>query len=158
SRERLGGVEPRPAARPYVGDARPDGEGAVAPRRPAGAQLGTAVGPYPADHRVRFLSEAPKDPGARKAARAIDALRRGWPFRVDGSDGTLDLLAVESARDATLTEFSSRDMLLSGERAVTLKLTNQRAAATPGPVRLADAADTVAAALAIADPALDLAN
>ena len=96
--------------------------------------------------------------GARKAARAVDALRRGWPFRVAGPDGTLDLLAVESARDAALAEFSGRDMLLSGERAVTLKLTNQRAAATPGPVRLADAADTVAAALAIADPALDLAN
>ena len=37
-------------------------------------------------------------------------------------------------------------MLLSGERAVTLKLTNQRPAATPGPVRLAGAVDTVAAA------------
>ncbi|HKX87655.1 MAG TPA: GTP cyclohydrolase II, partial [Sphingopyxis sp.] len=96
--------------------------------------------------------------GARKAARAIDALRRGWPFRVEGNDGALDLLAVESARDAALADFASHDVLLSGERAVTLKLTNQRAAATPGPVRLAGAADTVAAALAIADPALDLAN
>jgi GTP cyclohydrolase II len=96
--------------------------------------------------------------GARRAARAIDALRRGWPFRVEGADGSLDLLAVESARDAALAEFSGHDMLLSGERAVTLKLTNQRVAATPGPVRLANAADTVTAALAIADPALDLAN
>ena len=98
------------------------------------------------------------DRGARQAARAIDALRRGWPFRVAGTDGSLDLIAVESARDAALAEFASRDVLLSGERAVTLKLTNQRVAATPGPVRLAGAADTVAAALAIADPALDLAN
>ena len=98
------------------------------------------------------------DAGARRAARAIDALRRGWPFRVTGTDGALDLLAVESARDAALGDFDSRDVLLSGERAVTLKLTNQRPAATPGPVRLANAADTVAAALAIADPALDLAN
>jgi GTP cyclohydrolase II len=96
--------------------------------------------------------------GARRAARAIDALRRGWPFRVVGADGMLDLLAVESARDEALAEFESRDMLLSGERAITLKLTNQRVAATPGPVRLANAADTVTAALAIADPALDLAN
>lgn len=101
----------------------------------------------------------PADPGgARRAARAIDALRRGWPFRIEGSDGALDLIAVESARDAALADFASRDVLLSGERAVTLKLTNQRAAATPGPVRLANAADSVAAALAIADPALDLAN
>ena len=98
------------------------------------------------------------DVGARRAARAIDALRRGWPFRIAGGDCALDLLAVESARDGALTDFASQDVLLSGERAVTLKLTNQRAAATPGPVRLAHAADTVAAALAIADPALDLAN
>jgi len=98
------------------------------------------------------------DSGARQAARAVDALRRGWPFRVEGADGALDLLAVESARDDALDEFASHDVLLSGERAVTLKLTNQRVAATPGPVRLAKAADTVAAALAIADPALDLAN
>ena len=104
------------------------------------------------------MSDAPTDRGARRAARAIDALRRGWPFRVSGAGGALDLLAVESARDAALAEFAGHDMLLSGERAVTLKLTNQRAAATPGPVRLAHAADTVAAALAIADPALDLAN
>lgn len=105
------------------------------------------------------MSDAPaSDRGARRAARAIDALRRGWPFRIEGADGALDLLAVESARDAALTEFGSADLLISGERAVTLKLTNQRAAATPGPVRLADGAASVAAALAIADPALDLAN
>ena len=96
--------------------------------------------------------------GARHAARAIDALRRGWPFRVEGPNGSLDLLAVESARDEALAEFASHDVLLSGERAVTLKLTNQRVAATPGPVRLVNAADTVTAALAIADPALDLAH
>jgi GTP cyclohydrolase II len=105
------------------------------------------------------LSDAPaSDRGARRAARAIDALRRGWPFRIEGADGALDLLAVESARDAALADFGSADLLISGERAVTLKLTNQRAAATPGPVRLADGAASVAAALAIADPALDLAN
>ena len=98
------------------------------------------------------------DAGARRAARAIDALRRGWPFRVTVPDGSLDLLAVESARDAAQAEFGSEDLLLSGERAVTLKLTNQRVAATPGPVRLAEAADSVAAALAIADPSLDLAH
>ena len=104
------------------------------------------------------MSEVADQPRARRAARAIDALRRGWPFRVTGADGALDLLAVESARDAALRDFGSEDLLLSGERAVTLKLTNQRPAATPGPVRLAGAADTVAAALAIADPALDLAH
>ncbi|MBJ7440204.1 MAG: GTP cyclohydrolase II [Sphingopyxis sp.] len=104
------------------------------------------------------MTDSALDRGARQAARAIDALRRGWPLRVIGSDGALDLLAVESARDAALAEFGATDILLSGERAVTLKLTNQRAAAAPGPVRLANAADSVAAALAIADPALDLAH
>lgn len=98
------------------------------------------------------------DAGARNAARAIDALRRGWPLRVTGADGTLDLLAVESAGDAAHARFAGADLLISGERAVTLKLTNQRAAAAPGPVRLADAAHSVAAALAVADPALDLAH
>lgn len=100
------------------------------------------------------------DGGARRAARAVDALRRGWPVRVTGDDGVLDLLAIESASDATLADFDDgvADVLLSGERAVTLKLTNQRAAAAPGPVRLTGAATSVAAGLAIADPALDLAN
>ena len=104
------------------------------------------------------MSEAPSDRGARRAARAIDALRRGWPLRIGGADGTLDLIAVESARNAAIAGFASGDVLISGERAVTLKLTNQRPAATPGPVRIAGAAESVAAALAIADPALDLAN
>jgi GTP cyclohydrolase II len=104
------------------------------------------------------LSDAATGAGARQAARAIDALRRGWPVRVAGTDGALDLLAIESAGDAALAAFGSGDVLLSGERAATLKLTNQRAAATAGPVRLADAAASTAAALAIADPALDLAN
>ena len=102
------------------------------------------------------MTDSAIDRGARQAARAIDALRRGWPLRIFGADGALDLLAVESARDDALAEFGATDILLSGERAVTLKLTNQRAAAAPGSVRLANAADNVAAALAIADPALDL--
>ena len=106
------------------------------------------------------MNGAAGQPGARRAARAIDALRRGWPVRVTGADGALDLLAIESASDEAFRDFAdgAADVLLSGERAVTLKLTNQRAAATPGPVRLTAAAESVAAALAIADPALDLAH
>ena len=104
------------------------------------------------------MSESATNAGARRAARTVDALRRGWPVRVAGEDGALDVLAIESASDAALADFASADILLSGERAVTLKLTNQRAAAAPGPVRLAGAASSVAAGLAIADPALDLAN
>lgn len=94
------------------------------------------------------------DHPARRAARGADALRRGWPVRIGG----LDLLAVESADDRAFADFGSDDLLISGERAATLKLTNQRAAAAPGPVRVAGAGTSVADALAIADPALDLAH
>jgi GTP cyclohydrolase II len=91
---------------------------------------------------------------ARRAAKGADALRRGWPVRI----GSLDLLAVEGASEAALADFGSTDLLLSGERAATLKLTNQHAAASPGPALVAGAGHSVAAALAIADPALDLAH
>jgi GTP cyclohydrolase II len=62
---------------------------------------------------------------ARSAARAIDALRRGWPVRVRGTAGALRLLPVESATDAVLAGFAPDALLISGERAATLKLTNQ---------------------------------
>ena len=92
------------------------------------------------------------DVSARRAARGSDALRRGWPVQI----GALDLLAVECADDAALAAFAATDLIISGERAATLKVTNQRAASAPGPVRLAGAGTSIAAALAIADPALDL--
>lgn len=94
----------------------------------------------------------------RSAARAIDAARRGWPIRVSGAGGALTLLAVESVTTDTLAAFGATSLLISGERAATLKLTNQLAAASPGPVRIA--LETGAAperGLAIADPSLDLA-
>lgn len=91
------------------------------------------------------------------AARAIDAMRRGWPIRITGSDGSVTLLPVEGADDAACAAFGAKSLLISGERAATLKLINQRAAASPGPVQLAlTADDTVTRAVAIADPALDL--
>lgn len=100
---------------------------------------------------------APADP--RSAARAIDALRRGWPVRISGAAGALDLLPVEAVSDTTLAGFAADRLLLSGERAATLKLANQRAAAAPGPVMIAlGAGDDAARLIAIADPALDLAH
>ena len=97
--------------------------------------------------------------GARSAARAIDALRRGWPVRVHGAVGALRLLPVESATDTVLAAFAPDALLISGERAATLKLTNQLAAASPGPVRIALGSDrTAARGMAIADPSLDLAH
>ncbi len=94
----------------------------------------------------------------RSAARAIDAARRGWPIRVAGPDGALTLLGVEGATIDSFTTLAPTALLLSGERAATLKLTNQLAAASPGPVLIAlDGGADPARVLRIADPSLDLA-
>jgi GTP cyclohydrolase II len=95
---------------------------------------------------------------AREVARAIDALRRGWPVRLDGAG----LLAVETADDAALAEFDRArpaDILVSGQRAAALKLTNQREAVPSAPVLIARAPWVgLPQAIGIADPALDLAQ
>jgi GTP cyclohydrolase II len=92
----------------------------------------------------------------RDVARAVDALRRGWTVAIDGSA----FLAIETADEAGLGAFDSAgpaDILISGNRAVTLKLANQRDAVPTGPVRIARTPWTdLAGATAIADPALDL--
>ncbi len=94
----------------------------------------------------------------RDVARAIDALRRGWPVVVGGTA----FLAVETATDESLAAFDSSrpaDILISGNRAATLKLANQRDAVPTGPVRIARSSWLgLAEAVAIADPALDLAS
>jgi GTP cyclohydrolase II len=95
--------------------------------------------------------------GGRDVARAIDALRRGWPVRIGG----IGFLAVETADEAGLAAFDSggpADLLISGHRAVTLKLANQREAVPSGPVRIDRSAMSLAQATAVADPALDLSN
>lgn len=99
----------------------------------------------------------------RAAARAIDALRRGWPVGVAGGDGRIVLLAVERADEGRLAAFDpdgTADLLLAHERAATLKLANQRDAATPGhPVEIARVPWLdLAAATALADPQHDLDN
>ena len=83
----------------------------------------------------------------------MDALRHGWPIALEG--GPL-LLPAETA--AASDAISSR-MLISAARAETLKLVNQREAAEPhAPVLIHGAkAFDLAAARALADPALDLA-
>ena len=92
---------------------------------------------------------------SRRAAMAIDALRRGWPVTVRHMDKTLTVLAVETAQDISDTHA----ILLSASRAATLKLTNQRAAADGDlPVLIKAPADLdLRLALAVADPSLDLA-
>ncbi len=117
-------------------------------------ELGQAVRPRADCHGIRFLSEDAPPGNARQAARAIDALRRGWAVQVQGEQAAMTLTAIETA-----TQFSgAMAMLLSSSRAVTLKLANQRAAADVAlPVMIAAPADfDPGLALAIADPSLDL--
>jgi GTP cyclohydrolase II len=97
-------------------------------------------------------------PDARNTARAIDALRRGWTVAIDG----ILFLAIETADAEALAAFDGErpaDLLISGNRAATLKLTNQREAVPADPVLIRRSPwidlDT---ATAIADPALDLAT
>jgi GTP cyclohydrolase II len=94
--------------------------------------------------------------GERDVARAVDALRRGWTVAIGGSA----YLAVETADEAGLAAFDKAgpaDILISGNRAVTLKLANQRHAVPTAPVRILRTSWTdLAGATAIADPALDL--
>ncbi|HEX7741075.1 MAG TPA: GTP cyclohydrolase II [Sphingobium sp.] len=100
---------------------------------------------------------------ARDAARAIDALRRGWAVTVRAADGAVRVMAVEGADAVTLADFDpagEADILVAAARGETLKLANQIAAADPDmPVLIARApwidGDV---AMAIADPVLDLAS
>ena len=96
--------------------------------------------------------------GAREVARAIDALRRGWPVAIDD----ISFLAIETADADGLAAFDGEDapasLLISGSRAATLKLTNQREALPTAPVLIERSPwIDLEAATAIADPALDLA-
>ena len=93
---------------------------------------------------------------ARRAAQAVDALRHGWPVAfVQDKGAPVVLLPVETA---IATEATSATMLISAARAATLKLANQRDAAVPhSPVLIRGAEPfDLAAALPVADPALDL--
>jgi len=97
--------------------------------------------------------------GARDVARAIDALRRGWPVAI----GDISFLAIETADAGGLAVFDGAgkapaSLLISGNRAATLKLTNQREALPTKPVLIRRSPWlNLEAATAIADPALDLA-
>ncbi len=99
----------------------------------------------------------------KSVARAIDALRRGWPIAIRGESGTLSLLAIETGDAARLAEFDSEEsapVLISAGRAVTLKLANQLDAAVPDAPVLVQRAPWLDfdGAVALADPQLDLAT
>jgi len=109
--------------------------------------VGAALRPRPPDYGVYTLSSP-----SRRAAQAVDALRHGWPLKVGEAPV---LLPVETAPG----DANSTRALISAARAATLKLANQREAADPHAAVLIRAAEPLdlAAALPIADPALDLA-
>ena len=92
----------------------------------------------------------------RAVARAVDALKRGWPVVINNTA----YLAIETADDGALAAFDAdgpADLLISGARAATLKLANQRDATPTGPVRIARTSwIDLAGATAIADPAMDM--
>ncbi|HWH22359.1 MAG TPA: GTP cyclohydrolase II [Allosphingosinicella sp.] len=94
--------------------------------------------------------------GSRAVARAIDSLRRGWPVIIDGTA----FLAIETAAEDEVAEFDRdgpSDLLITGNRAVTLKLANQIEGTPVGPVRIERSPwIDIAGATALADPALDL--
>ncbi len=95
----------------------------------------------------------------RAVARAVDALRRGWPVQVEA----LALLAVETTDAERLAAFDPAghaDVLISAGRAATLKLANQIAAADPDQPVLVERAPwlDLDGATALADPQLDLAT
>ena len=115
-------------------------------------QLGQAIGSRPHRHGIRLLSETASIGGdPRRAARAIDALRRGWPIEIRGTDASLFLAAIETGFDMA----AATGLLISASRAATLKLANQRAAADTALPVLIKAPSELDAALAIAnaDPA-----
>lgn len=99
----------------------------------------------------------------RAVARAIDALRRGWPVVIGDAGSALEVLPVETADAGRLAAFDpggKADVLLSASRAGPLKLANQIEAATPGHAVRVERAPWLDfdAAAALADPALDLAT
>ncbi len=98
---------------------------------------------------------------SRSAAQAIDAIRRGWPVRIGNATSWLDVLPVETATPQSLADFEGEygaDLLISPERADTLNITNQLAAANGFAVQIVrERRMDHAFVTAVADPALDLA-
>jgi GTP cyclohydrolase II len=101
-------------------------------------------------------------PGSDLAlARAVDDLRRGVPIRLTEGVHALGVLPAELASVDSLAAFEDgerADLLLTPERADTLRITNQKAAAGARAVAITRAPwlDLVAS-LAAADPVSDLA-
>lgn len=112
--------------------------------------MGQAIRSCP--HYIRDCPlSVPAPSPSRRVARAIDALRHGWPLAF--ASGRV-LLPVETA---ITTDAQAAILLISHARAATLKLTNQRDAAAHSPVLITDPDGFNRDwARIIADPALDM--
>jgi GTP cyclohydrolase II len=100
---------------------------------------------------------------ARDVARALDALRRGWPIAIRGAGDAVGLLAIETADEGRMKAFDPdgrAPVLLSAGRAATLKLANQADAAVPDAPVLVERTFWIDfdCAVALADPQLDMAT
>jgi GTP cyclohydrolase II len=98
--------------------------------------------------------------GALHIRRAIAALRGGRPVRIEGRE-TIAILAVETATPELLEIADPNHeakLLISGERAAALALTNERDAADPAQPALVERSPWLddETALALADPGRDL--
>lgn len=110
------------------------------------------------------MSGSPAGHGvARAVARATDELRRGEPVRIIDGARALTVLAAELATSESLAALETHqrsDLIITPERAATLRLMNQRpaAAAAPGDAVVVVRAPwlDLVASLAAADPASDL--
>lgn len=85
-------------------------------------------------------------------------MRRGWPVRITGENGHYICLAAETLFEDRIAPDAA--MLISHQRAVTLKIVNQRSAADSGQPVLIRAPEplTGPSIMAIADPSRDLAH
>jgi GTP cyclohydrolase II len=102
------------------------------------------------------------DARRRSVERAIDAARRGWPVTVQDGSQALTVVPIELATDDRLVALEAGGpparLLLSGPRAQTLRIINQRAAAGHQAVLLARMPwQDLPQLVAIADPVQDLA-
>ena len=95
----------------------------------------------------------------RRVARAIDALRRGWPVAIGDGERRLVLLAIETADEHRLDVFDpvgEADLLLSHQRAATLNLTSLCDATLAPMLVQQDGRAALELATALADPGHDL--
>lgn len=120
------------------------------------------LGPLFPPHDIRPHRLGNTGPAARLAARAVDALRRGWPISIGNGKASLTLLAIETADPVRLAAFDAdgrASLLISAGRAATLNFGQDFEVLDPdGPVRLwREGGFDLSVAMVVTDPQLDTA-